>query len=347
MENWPLISLLSSCLEQCEQYEILPLSSKIYLNSINTENLDEINNNDKHVYCTCEEEKYLCLNSYEMKSVVNDCYKIIFFNQLKDNLIIMEKTTRVLLCYLSECLTCWNIRKRLLLINNNKVKSELQLTQFILQMYPKSEQIFRHRRWIFKKFSTLLVSLFWTTNIKEDELILCDKTAEKHRLNYASWQHRRWFINYCKENNFNLYENELIRNQTWLEINISDYSGYSYRTYLVATIMQSNDKKYVKELLFKEWKLNETQLEYYIDRESLWIYRRVILLLLIQYIKLFEYDKEYICTLLKNELKLLDQYIEKFKTNIFIKKYQSLLTILLDDSNFRINNKIFSLLYTV
>ncbi|CAF0751347.1 unnamed protein product [Rotaria sordida] len=160
--DWSLLSLLSSSIEQCKSIEFMPLTST-----------DEYT-----VYCHCEENIYLCLNLYEIKPIVNLCYSFIFSKHYQDN-SQLNILTRVLLCYVTECLTSWNIRRRLVLSNVINIQDELQFLEVLLHLKPKSEQLFRYRRWILKQENINNISI-------NKELEICDRTAELHIINYAS-----------------------------------------------------------------------------------------------------------------------------------------------------------------
>ncbi|CAF1190458.1 unnamed protein product [Rotaria sordida] len=293
LTDWSLLSLLSSSIEQCKSIEFMPLTS----------------NDEYIVYCYCEENIYLCLNLFEIKSIVKLCYSFIFskdyqeYNQL--NIL-----TRVLLCYVTECLTSWNIRRRLVLSGTINIQKELQFLDILLNLKPKSEQLFRYRRWILKQENIQKISI-------NKELEICDRTAEKHFINYASWLYRRWIINYL---NINIDE-ELERNRLWLEKNLSDSSAFSFRAYLLS-------KKNLNENIIEhELKLNENMLKFYYDRESLWIYRQTLIFLTIKFLSI---DKK---QLLNKELDL----VKTFEENFFSNKYARLLNILLssDGKQFR------------
>ncbi|CAF1106680.1 unnamed protein product [Rotaria sordida] len=293
LTDWSLLSLLSSSIEQCKSIEFMPLTS----------------NDEYIVYCYCEENIYLCLNLFEIKSIVKLCYSFIFskdyqeYNQL--NIL-----TRVLLCYVTECLTSWNIRRRLVLSGIINIQKELQFLDILLNLKPKSEQLFRYRRWILKQENIQKISI-------NKELEICDRTAEKHFINYASWLYRRWIINYL---NINIDE-ELERNRLWLEKNLSDSSAFSFRAYLLS-------KKNLNENIIEhELKLNENMLKFYYDRESLWIYRQTLIFLTIKFLSI---DKK---QLLNKELDL----VKTFEENFFSNKYARLLNILLssDGKQFR------------
>ncbi|CAF3055718.1 unnamed protein product [Rotaria socialis] len=291
--NWSLISLLSSSIEQCKSIEFMPLTST----------------DEYKVYCYCEENIYLCLNILEIKPIVSLCYSFIFSKDYQqDNQLNIS--TRVLLCYTTECLTSWNIRRRLLLSRIINIQEELQFLDILLNLKPKSEQLFRYRRWILKQEEIDKVS----TN---KELELCDRTAEKHFINYASWLHRRWIIQYLNVN----IDEELERNRLWLEKNLSDSSGYSFRAHLLS-------KKVLDENLIRnELNMNDNMLEFYYDRESLWIYRQTLIFLAM---KLQIIDKK---QLLSNEL----DSIKKIQENFFSNRYSRLLNTLLssDGKQFR------------
>ena len=278
--DWSLISLLSSSIGQCQSIEFMPLTST----------------DDYIVYCHCEEQIYLCLNLFEIKSIVNQCYRMIFSDDFQEDRQL-NILTRVLLCYVTECLTCWNIRRRLISSRTIQLEDELQFIDILLQLKPKSEQLFRYRRWILRQEKSI-------ENLSLDkELQLCDRTAEKHFINYASWLHRRWLIDYFHVN----IDEELHRNHLWLKKNISDSSGFSFRAYLLA-------KK--PQLIEEEFHLNETMLKFYVDRESLWIYRQTLLFFVFKY---FPERKE---EFLSKER----QFLEFIPENVFSNRHQKLLT---------------------
>ena len=131
--DWSLISLLASCVEQCSSVEFMPLAQS--------------SNDDYHVYCHCEEQTYLCFNIFEMKSIVNACYSLLFSitAQRDHDSLALDRITRVLLCCVSECLTSWNIRRRLLLSAVLKPKEELHFSALILRLRPRAFES-RHSR---------------------------------------------------------------------------------------------------------------------------------------------------------------------------------------------------------
>jgi hypothetical protein len=282
--DWSLLSLLSSSIEQCQSLEFMPLTST-----------DEYT-----VYCYCEENIYLCLNIFEIKPIVNLCYSLIFKKDFQED-SKLNILTRVLLCCVTECLTSWNIRRRLVLSGLINLQEELKFLEILHQLKPKSEQLFRYRRWIIKQEDPTKISVL-------KELELCNRTAEIHFINYASWLHRRWVIQYFNVN----IDEELDRNRLWLEKNISDSSGFSFRAHLISK------KTLSEELIDQELKLNENLLKFYPDRESLWIYRQTLIFLSLnlQQILIKEFET-----------------IKSFPTNFFSNRYSRLLTKLSSSAN--------------
>ncbi|UJR16204.1 hypothetical protein I4U23_003114 [Adineta vaga] len=291
--DWALLSLLASSIEQCQSIEFMPLTST----------------NEYKVYCHCEEMIYLCLNVFEIKSIVNLCYSFLFSKNYQDN-SQLNIITRVLLAYNTECLTSWNRRRHLILSATIDISSELNFIELLLRLKPKSEQLFRYRRWLIKQEDRDKIFVM-------KELDLCNQTAEKHFVNYGSWVHRRWILEYFQID----IDEELQRNYHWLKKNISDTSGYSFRAYLLS-------KKIVDlNLIEEELKLNENQLKFYLDRESLWIYRQTLILLAMKYPSI---DRNFLLT---KELEVKNIFPENF----FSQRYFRLLNVLLssDGKRFR------------
>lgn len=211
------------------------------------------------VDCYCEENRYLCLNVLEMRSMVRRCYACLFSPDYQSE-HQLNVITRVLLCYLSECLTSWNVRRRLVLTGGTiDLEQELNFVELLLRLRPKSEQIFRYRRWLIQRTSPSPSSAM-------RELRLCDQTAERHPINYGSWQHRRWLMDYFHVN----ISEELERNQRWIEMNLSDSSAFSFRAFLLSRRPEKFDG---------ELNVNERLLRIFVDRESLWIYRQTLIVL--------------------------------------------------------------------
>lgn len=276
--DWSLLSLLASAIEQCQSIEFMPLSST-----------DEYT-----VHCHCEEDRYLCLNVFETKSMVNLCYSYIFSKKYDNDDGQLELLTRVLLCYVSACLTSWNIRRRLVQSQAIDIPKELHFVELLLRLKPKNEQVFRYRRWLLQQIDRSAISA-------KKELEICDHTAERHFVNYASWLHRRWLVEYLAID----VDEELEWNRSWLERNLSDSSGFSFRAYLLAR---------KGGCIEDELQLNATMLKSYFDRESLWIYRQSVILL--------AKDRE---ALLRNERALISGFGEE---NLFSRRYLRLLEML-------------------
>lgn len=279
--NWALLNLLSDSIEQCESIEFFPLAT----------------NSDFQVFCYCEENRYLCLNASELRSTINICYSKLFCSPLEN----LKVVTNVLLFYATNCSTSWNFRRRLLNEKRIELNDELSFTEKILSVRPKSEETFRYRRFILKKFDKEKVSI-------EREFDLCDKTGEKHLINYSSWQHRRWLIDY-----FNLnVKDELNRHLSFVGKVISDSSSFSFRAFLVS---KSNDPKSTIEQELQE---NEKFIDSFRDRESFWVYRRTLIFLALNK---FHFDRN---QLLLDELR----FTEKIEPNLFTERYSKLIKTL-------------------
>lgn len=282
--DWSLIELLASVIGQCESIEFMPLTS----------------NEDYIVYCHCEEDLYLCLNLSEIRSIVKLCYSLLFSStDLPTHKV--SQITRVLLCYVTECATSWNARRRLVVAKDLNIFDELNFSAKLLRLKPKSEQLFRYRRWLIKQTERNSISI-------EKELNLCDRTAEKHFINYTSWQYRRWLVEYFQLD----IQDELDRNRKWLEMNLSDSSGFSFRAFLLS----KTDGR--KSLIDEEFRLNEEKLRFYLDRESLWIYRQTLIFLVL---KLFHLDHN---ELLQRELDLMKTFPKHFFSDRYHRLIQTL-----------------------
>ncbi|CAL7944578.1 unnamed protein product [Xylocopa violacea] len=143
--------------------------------------------------------------------------------------------------------TFWNMRRELVRSHKLEVSEEFFFTRLVLYHKPKCFEAFAYRRWL----------LSYILNDKDSnydpepaasplctELDIATTCADRYASNYHAWSHRRHVMTLRESRGFTYptLETEWKNSLTWCQRHVSDYSGLSYRQFLL--------KKYMFE--FKE-----------------------------------------------------------------------------------------------
>ncbi|XP_020108077.1 uncharacterized protein LOC109723949 isoform X3 [Ananas comosus] len=185
---------------------------------------------------------------------------------LENNLLMHSKAILILSC---DFLSAWNSRKQVLQrkCNLSLFMDELQLLTLILSYSPKSECAWSHRRWVIKRIAEKCQDL---QEIIDEESDLARNIVEKSKMNYRAWNHRVWLTNYMTRKQVLTHIqilDELDKSRKWSELHIADSCSFHYRG--------------------EEIKWNKFLIKRFMDRQSLWVYRRFLIQC---WIKLFRDD---------------------------------------------------------
>jgi protein prenyltransferase alpha subunit repeat containing protein 1 len=222
----------------------------------------------------------------------------------------LDKLSKVVLFFNSECATAWNIRssdifipvhygirkfpifprKELLESDHTSLYVERNICNVVLQSFPKSRETFAHRRWLIQNamgklgdqaiVSSKLVDLFM------QEQRVCQWCAELARHNYQAWTHRHWIFKHCVNNQieiFNHLESDLADTEVWLQSHISDYSGMHHRYYVIkyigdelCSLMPLPGQKSLTNILTADLAIVSSLILSFPGHQALWYYRRSI-----------------------------------------------------------------------
>ncbi|XP_020108074.1 uncharacterized protein LOC109723949 isoform X1 [Ananas comosus] len=216
---------------------------------------------------------------------------------LENNLLMHSKAILILSC---DFLSAWNSRKQVLQrkCNLSLFMDELQLLTLILSYSPKSECAWSHRRWVIKRIAEKCQDL---QEIIDEESDLARNIVEKSKMNYRAWNHRVWLTNYMTRKQVLTHIqilDELDKSRKWSELHIADSCSFHYRGRLLLRLLENSYRRQEEEasssfmsnipfLWEEEIKWNKFLIKRFMDRQSLWVYRRFLIQC---WIKLFRDD---------------------------------------------------------
>lgn len=162
--------------------------------------------------------------------------------------------------------SAWNVRKKLYLQHVLSFQEEMLLTQLALSRKPKNADALLHRKWVLmQEINTLTTER--RQSLLHSELSLCDTLSGKYFSNYNAWDYRRYLMHHYVEAAPLIIENELQRSKEFIQAHVSDYSGISYRQYI---LLRVNSKPlYAAELQSVSDLICTFQ-----GHEALWMHRR-------------------------------------------------------------------------
>eukprot|EP00249_Psilotum_nudum_P008082 c21031_g1_i2 orf=571-1995(-) len=189
--------------------------------------------------------------------------------------------TRVLVIINCDYKSAWNVRKEMLASTTEATLSaELRLCNLALSHCPKSEEPWEHRRWVISQIMNYFSRGKMPKDVLQGELKHVEFIAEKSKMNYRSWHHCSWLVQYMPlsqclfEHLFNMISKESYDSQTCGE----DRAAENQR-------ICSHDTLQVMELWEDEIKWNEDLINFYRIREALWMHRRFLFYMWIRHIK--------------------------------------------------------------
>ncbi|CEP16502.1 hypothetical protein [Parasitella parasitica] len=171
----------------------------------------------------------------------------------------LEQVTRIMVLLKPDNYTAMNRRKQLIQFDYIRAQDEISLIEliFTIPKHSKSTVAWYHRQWIFANYAKIDIV---------NEFKLCTMTSMAYPRNYYAWTYRYWVLStYCKSDQ-NIIEKEYQDTCRWMELNISDYSGFQYLQQvmeLYVALKQEPHMAWLNKLIIK-----------YPGYESLWCHRR-------------------------------------------------------------------------
>ncbi|XP_076249360.1 protein prenyltransferase alpha subunit repeat-containing protein tempura [Calliopsis andreniformis] len=138
--------------------------------------------------------------------------------------------------------TFWNMRREL--VRNHKLDAldEFAFSRLMLYYKPKCFEAFAYRRWLLSYVLNAKDSRYDPNSADSPlstELNLAATCADRYANNYHAWSHRRHVMALRESRGFAhpTLENEWKSSLVWCQRHVSDYSGLSYRQFLLRKYM--------------------------------------------------------------------------------------------------------------
>lgn len=182
----------------------------------------------------------------------------LYITLSKDDYKRMIQVTRIMIVLKPDNYTAMNRRKELILSGHIDPLEELELLRiiFTIPRHSKSSVAWHHRQWILSQYENIVDI--------EAELRLCEWACSAYKRNYYAWTYRSWILARHVERAESEYDSII----GWIELNISDASGFQYLE---------------QTMKLREWNkpLTETHIKWldnliikYPGYESLWCHKR-------------------------------------------------------------------------
>ncbi|KAF7386411.1 hypothetical protein HZH68_013543 [Vespula germanica] len=160
--------------------------------------------------------------------------------------------------------TFWNMRRELVKSYKLDVTEELDFTRLVLYKKAKCFEAFAYRRWLLPYVLDAEGKNYDPVPTESPLCIEMDITstcADRYATNYHAFSHRR-YVMALKESRGYTYPNfdsEWKSTLAWCQSNVSDYSGFCYRQYLLEKCLLETDTN-TKSNIFKCININEYRL---------------------------------------------------------------------------------------
>ncbi|XP_029050179.2 protein prenyltransferase alpha subunit repeat-containing protein 1 [Osmia bicornis bicornis] len=203
----------------------------------------EDNENKSPVF---HQEDYLGLASWCVQPLYCYAYRRLF--ELRQNKHRREEPITVARWLLGALLlnpdvtTFWNMRRELVRGHKLEATEEFSFSRLVLYHKPKCFEAFAYRRWL---LSYVLNSKDTRYDPEPTESPLCTELdiaatcADRYASNYHAWSHRRHIMTLRESRAFTYptLETEWKNSLAWCQRHVSDYSGLSYRQFLLRKYM--------------------------------------------------------------------------------------------------------------
>ena len=188
----------------------------------------------------------------------------------------VDELSRVLVLLNPDFSTAWNRRKQLLVNGQLDPKQELYLSKLILKRKPKSPESITYRQFVIKKCFLDHLHSDALMKLLEDELVTALEIASSYRCNYYAWTYRSWLFEQIvslTSQNEAFFNKELSQMHTWIEQNISDYSGYHY-LHQIRLKQLTQNSQLINQVINDEMQFCQSLLTLYPTQEALNLHRK-------------------------------------------------------------------------
>ncbi|XP_043262055.1 protein prenyltransferase alpha subunit repeat-containing protein 1 isoform X2 [Colletes gigas] len=141
-----------------------------------------------------------------------------------------------------EVTTFWNMRRELVRSQKLEASEEFAFSRLVLYHKPKCFEAFAYRRWLLSYVLNGKDSRYdpdLTESPLCTELNVAATCADRYGNNYDAWSHRRHVMALRESRGFTYptLESEWKNSLAWCQRHVSDYSGLSYRQFLLQRYM--------------------------------------------------------------------------------------------------------------
>lgn len=138
--------------------------------------------------------------------------------------------------------TFWNMRRELVRSHKLELSDELLFTRLVLYHKPKCFEVFAYRRWLLSYILSAKDSDYDPEPAESPltaELEIATTCADRYASNYHAWSHRRHVMTLRESRGFTYptVDAEWKSSLAWCQRHVSDYSGFSYRQFLLNKYM--------------------------------------------------------------------------------------------------------------
>ncbi|CAH0481990.1 unnamed protein product [Peronospora belbahrii] len=156
---------------------------------------------------------------------------------------------------------------------------EVQFTNLIFTLHPKSIDTWAYRRWL----TTRLCESHLEDNHRQmfynEQINVSSRLAEQKPRNYHAWSFRHWIVSRLP---LDLMLVELNSMEHWCRMHITDHSGWNHRQHILNELAKKhqdtgNVERFLQNLILAELKLVSEIMASYLTHEALWCHRRYII----------------------------------------------------------------------
>lgn len=138
--------------------------------------------------------------------------------------------------------TFWNMRRELVKNRRLDPMQELRFSSIVLYYKSKCFEAFVYRRWLIKFM--LMNSSQYSVNVDSllrNEIKVATMTANRYCSNNHAWSHRQHAVGLFEalspDNFYTFLRTEWENTNNWCSRNVSDYSGFAYRQFLLKKLL--------------------------------------------------------------------------------------------------------------
>ncbi|RMX62691.1 hypothetical protein DD238_008085 [Peronospora effusa] len=186
--------------------------------------------------------------------------------------------TRAILLISADFYTAWNTRKSFVSRGWLDAQDEVQFTNLVFTLHPKSIDTWAYRRWLAIRLCQSLSEDELRT-FYEQQIEVSRRLAEVKPRNYHAWSYRHWIVFRLP---LDLTLKELNTMECWCKTHVTDHSGWNHRQHILNELA----KKYqdaggvagsLQNLILAEFKFLSKVMATYPTYEALWCHRRYVM----------------------------------------------------------------------